>query len=375
MESVDYTKLFNDEVWQSDDYRTNNRPMVRMQTVERIGAMSANPRKAKLAEIAQEAGVSTATVSKVVNGRSGVAEETRNLIERLLDKYGYSKPLASTKTARTIEFVVSSLENNGSFEIAKELVYQAREQHIGIAITRLEGSADADACFRDIIDRNPMGVMMLLSTIPEEAIRLLESRSIPYVVINAYGKISDNQLGIDIDNWRGGFEATQHLIEQGHTRIGAITGPKDRQSSIARLSGYHAALRKAGIDADPKLAVEGNYTSDDGYRAACELLDLDAGERPTAVFCFDDLMAVSLYKAAQEHRLSIPEDLSIIGFDDTYPALYLSPALTTIRQPFAQIAGRAISMICDIRDNSLEERYVILPVQLIERDSVASTKR
>lgn len=325
--------------------------------------------RASLNQIAAKAGVSAATVSRVINGRAGVAERTRAAVESLLVEYGYSKPLASTKTSRNVEFVIASLENNGSFELAKELVYQARDFEVGVTVTRMNGEDDADECFRGIIDRNPLGVITLLSALPDAATALLRSRDIPHVIINAYGRVQDDTLGIDIDNWRGGFNATQHLIELGHTRIGAITGPRDRQSSTARLSGYMAALRQADIEADPALIAPGDYTSDTSYTAACRLLDLD--EPPTAAFCFDDLMAVSLYRAAQERGVAIPDDLSVVGFDDTYPAPYLCPALTTIRQPFALIAKRALRLICDARDGTLEERCIILPTQLIERASTA----
>lgn len=330
---------------------------------------TAQRRKAVLTTIAQEAGVSAATVSKVVNGRPGVAEQTKQRIEELLDQYGYNKPLVSTKISNNIEFVVSSLENNGSFELARELIYTAREFQVGITITHLLGHDDADACFREIIDRNPMGVITLIPSLPEEACRLLESRSIPYVIINSYGSVHPEALGIDIDNWRGGFDATDHLIKLGHRRIGVITGPTDRQSSIARLSGYSAALHKAEIPLQQQYIQEGDYTSETGYDAARALLDLDTP--PTAIFCFDDLMAVSLYKAAQERNIQIPQELSVIGFDDTYPSAYLSPALTTIKQPFDLIARKAIKMVCDSRDDTLEDRYLILPIQLIQRASTA----
>lgn len=329
--------------------------------------------KATLNQIAADAGVSVATVSRVINGRPGVAEKTRLTIERLLDKYGYSKSLTSTKTSRTVEFVISSLENNGSFELAKELVYQSRDFEVGIVVTRMDSENDADECFRGIIDRNPMGVITLLSMVPPACIRLLKSRDIPYVIINSYGHLPADTLGIDIDNWRGGFNATQHLIDLGHTRIGVITGPRNRQSSTARLSGYEAALRQAGIEPDPALAAAGDYTSETSYEAANQLLDLD--EPPTAVFCFDDLMAVSLYKATQEHGLTIPDDLSVVGFDDTYPSPYLSPSLTTIRQPFPLIARNALRMICGTRDDALEEYNIILPTQLIERQSTAAPRK
>lgn len=329
--------------------------------------------KPNLAQIAKDAGVSAATVSRVINGRAGVAEQTRETIERLLDQYGYTKALATTKTSRTVEFVISSLENNGSFELAKELVYQARDFEVGVTVTRMNGIDDADACFRGIIDRNPLGVVTLMSSVPETCTRLLRSRDIPYVIINSYGRIHDDMLGIDIDNWRGGYDATRRLLDLGHTRIGVITGPKDRQSSTARLSGYEAALRQAGIDFDQTLVAAGDYTAHTGYLAANTLLDMQ--DPPTAIFCFNDLMAVSLYKAAQEHALSIPEDLSVIGFDDVYPAEYLSPALTTIRQPFAMIAKRALRLVCEARDTTPEEYSIILPTHLVERESAAPPPR
>lgn len=334
-----------------------------------MGGRADDNGKASILQIAQDAGVSAATVSRVINGRPGVADKTRRTIERLLVAYDYEKPLASTKTTRTVEFVISSLENNGSFELTKELVYQSRNFDVGVVVTRMEGEDDADDCFRGIIDRNPLGVITLLSSMPDKCVRLLRSRGIPFVIINSYGHLDSSTLGIDIDNWRGGFNATQHLVGLGHTRIGVITGPENRQSSTARLSGYEAALRQAGIDPDPNLEVCGSYTSDDGYRAANQLLTLD--ERPTAVFCFDDLMAVSLYKSAQEHGLSIPRDLSVMGFDDTYPSPYLSPSLTTIRQPFDLIAKRALRLVCSARDGEVEEPNVILPTQLVIRDSTA----
>lgn len=336
------------------------------------GAQADDSGRASIVQIAQDAGVSAATVSRVINGRPGVADKTRETIERLLVEYGYKKPLASTKTSRTVEFVISSLENNGSFELAKELVYQSRGFDVGIVITRMKDENDADECFRGIIDRNPLGVITLLSAMPDKCVRLLRSRGIPFVIINSYGHLDPNMLGIDIDNWRGGFNATQHLIDLGHTRIGVITGPANRQSSTARLSGYEAALRQAGIEPDPGLEICGSYTSDDSYRAANRLLELE--QIPTAVFCFDDLMAVSLYKAAQEHGVSIPEDLSVIGFDDTYPAPYLSPSLTTIRQPFEMMAKKALRLVCDARDGEIEEPNVILPTQLVVRDSTTTPK-
>lgn len=325
---------------------------------------------AKVTDIAQAAGVSIATVSKVINGRRGVSTATREKVEKVLAAIDYEKPLVSTKTNHTIEFVVSGLENNGSFEIVRELTYESQEKLIGVTVNRLNPGDDPKRHFAAILDRNPLGVVLLLSENMAKQRKLLASRNVPCVVINPARHLPDSTLTIDIDNWSGGILATRHLIDLGHTRIGAITGPTDISSSIARYAGYETALKQANISIDPDLVKEGDYLSDESYAAACDLLDMK--NRPTAIFAFNDLSAVSLYKAAGERGIKIPEELSIVGFDDVFPAQYLSPELTTVNQPFRAIARKAIEMIEEERAGVLDENTAILPTRLVVRGSTAT---
>lgn len=330
-------------------------------------------RKPRISEIAQLAGVSTSTVSKVINGRSGISPKTRTQVENALTRLGYTKPLVSTKVSRTIEIIAEYIENNGTIELIRHASVWGKRFQLGITVNQNNPGEPLNDCLRQIISRNPSGVIIQqLSKLSDEDRGLLDSRDIPWVLVDPVDVPEPDVNTISVDNWTGGFRATQHLIEQGHTRIGAISGLKRTQSAIARFSGYLAALRQAGIDYDPAITRESDYRSEGGYRAACSLLDMT--NPPTAIFSCNDLTAVNVYKAAGERGLSVPEDLSVVGFDDVYPAAYLNPPLTTVEQPFDAIAEAAIRMIMDIRAGRDTDRHITLPTQLVVRGSVAAPR-
>ncbi|MBW3091920.1 substrate-binding domain-containing protein [Bifidobacterium sp. 82T10] len=331
--------------------------------------------KIKVGEIARLAGVSIATVSKVVNGRAGVAADTRERIERIMAETGYSKPLVSTKTSQTIELVLTEVAANGTMAMINEATRYAQSMSIGVTVTQTGRGERSDECFQSILARNPLGAILVLSTVAERERALLQSRDIPFVIIDPVGEVPAGALGVGIDNWTGGLVATEHLIALGHRRIGIVVGPSWAESSQARYSGYLAAMLKAGIDIDPAWATHGDYDmSDRGYQAVCELLDLPAERRPTAIFCCNDITAVSAYRAAGERGLTLPRDLSVVGFDNVYPSQCLYPALTTVDQPFGLMARKAIDMILDARNGSVEERHAVFPTRLVVRESTAKPR-
>ena len=139
--------------------------------------------------------------------------------------------------------------------------------------------------------------------------------------------------------------------------------------------GYATALRRAGIQLDPELVAYGDYMPERGYECACQLLDLPAAKRPTAIFACNDVTALNVYRAARQRGLSLPADLSVVGFDNVYPAQYLYPALTTISQPFDMIARKAVDMILDARAGSVADHYLILPTRLVVRESTTAPKK
>ena len=300
--------------------------------------MAGDMKKPRVSEIAKLAGVSTATVSKVINGREGVSSSTRARIEKIMEESGYSKSLVTTKTSQTIELVLTEVMANGINAMIAETSKYVKSMPIGITITQTGRGKRSEESFREILNRNPLGVILLLSNATEREKTLLRSRNIPFVIIDSIGEGSQDTLGVGIDNWTGGLIATEHLIKLGHQRIGIITGPQNAESAQARYSGYATALRRAGIQLDPELVAYGDYMPERGYECACQLLDLPAAKRPTAIFACNDVTALNVYRAARQRGLSLPADLSVVGFDNVYPAQYLYPALTTISQPFDMIA-------------------------------------
>lgn len=324
----------------------------------------------KVSDLAAIAGVSPSTVSKVINGRAGIADDTRRRVEKVMAQYGYFKPLVSTKLSQTIELVIDDVAYNGSVDLIKHASYWAQQVDFALTVTQTDGGKETGHCLRGILDRNPMGVIVR-QPIPMTSAEknLLESRNIPLVIIDPFLPADDDAMWISTDKWTGGFQIAQMLISMGHTRIGIINGEEEAQSTIAQYGGFLAATHHAGIAPMGELVKTNVISLQDGYRAAKELLDLD--EPPTAIVADSDQIAVSVYRAAQERGIAIPDQLSVIGFDNVYPSEYLAPPLTTVDQSFNTIARKAIEMIIDTRRDRPVERHIVLPVKTVKRDSVA----
>ncbi|MBT1175979.1 LacI family DNA-binding transcriptional regulator [Bifidobacterium callimiconis] len=336
--------------------------------------MAETERRILVSDIARMCGVSTTTVSKVINGREDVSDKTRRKVERILEQVGFSKPLASTKITNTIEIVMPHMANNGTIGITRACAMQVKDKAIGITITETGDDEGTDDALLGLLDRNPLGAVVMMSAVSDQTKSLLASRGIPFVILDPIEEVGEQYCSVSIDNWTAGFNATNHLIRLGHRRIATITGPRTAQSSMARFAGYSAAMGNAGLDWRTMPTASGDYLAEPAYRAACQLLDLPAEKRPTAIFAFNDLSAVCTYKAAYERNIRIPDDLSVVGFDNVYPAKYMAPALTTIDQPFDLMAKKAIAMILEARENNgaVEEPHVILPTRLIVRDSTTA---
>ncbi|MCZ4468135.1 LacI family DNA-binding transcriptional regulator [Bifidobacterium breve] len=292
--------------------------------------------KLKVGELAKIAGVSASTVSKVINGRPGISDETRRQVEQILKDHGYSRPLVNTKLSPTIELVVEYIEHNGTMELIKYASYWAQQAGLAITVTQTNHGDATEDCFRGIID--PIDT------------------------------VDSDVMSVSIDNWTAGYQAGKHLLSLGHRRIAVIRGPANLQTSIARYSGFTAALQQAGVDLPESYIEQGDYfPAETSYEAACRLLELT--DRPTAIFCCNDLSAVSTYRAAREHKIALPKQLSVMGFDDIFPAGQLMPSLTSVHQPFSEIAQRAVQMIIDSRKGNQGDMHVILPTSVVTRES------
>ncbi|MER7690719.1 LacI family DNA-binding transcriptional regulator [Streptomyces sp. NPDC097610] len=302
---------------------------------------------ATLAEIAREAGVSAPTVSKVLNGRADVAPATRTRVEELLRAYGYRRRRAEATRSPLIDVVFHELESAWAMEVIRGVENVARDEGLSVVLSESAGRLTPGRTWTDqVAARRPHGVILVLSRLDESQRALLTSRSIPFVVMDPAGDPGDDVPSIGATNWHGGLAATRHLVDLGHRRIGAISGPSRMMCSRARVDGYRAALETAGLPVDPELIRVGNFHHEDGYRLGLDLLRRP--DRPTAVFTGNDLQALGLYEAARELGLRIPEDLSVVGFDDLPVARWVGPPLTTVRQPLTEMAEAAAKLVLEL---------------------------
>src|SRR6185437_78992 len=304
-------------------------------------APSAAP--ATIAKIAELAGVSIPTVSKVVNGRAQVAPETRARVEAVIRSHGFQRRKRLPAPSTHVELVFHELEGAYAMEAIRGAERVAAGHGMAVALSQLGGrQSPRRGWVEDVLARRPSALVTVFCGLTASQHAQLHSRGIPVVVLDPTGKPDHCVPSVGAGNWTGALTATRHLLERGHCRIAAITGPLSVLSSRARLDGYRAALDAEGIALDPDLVREGNFNVDDGLAHARVLLRL--AEPPTAIVTGNDLQALGVYQAAAEAGVRIPHDLSIVGFDDLPLAQWTSPPLTTIRQPLAEMAEAAVTM-------------------------------
>ncbi|WEP00080.1 LacI family DNA-binding transcriptional regulator [Streptomyces sp. FXJ1.172] len=329
-------------------------------------------RAATLAEIAREAGVSTPTVSKVLNGRPDVASSTRERVEELLHQYGYQRRRGnSAPSSPLLELVFHELESAWAMEVIRGVENVVREEGMSVVLSESSGQLSLGQPWLDgVLARRPTGVLLVLSGLDKAQQAQLTSRDIPFVVMDPAGDPGQGMPAVGTTNWNGGLAATRHLLDLGHRRIGMVAGPRRMMCSRARIDGYRAALETTGVAFDPALIREGDFHHETGYREGLELLRRK--DRPTAIFTGNDLQALGLYEAARELGLRIPEDLSVVGFDDLPIARWVGPPLTTVRQPLTEMAEVAARMVIDLaRGNPPSALRVDLATSLVERSSTA----
>nr|WP_308311424.1 LacI family DNA-binding transcriptional regulator [Streptomyces sp. D2-8] len=320
-----------------------------------------------IAYIAQSAGVSIPTVSKVLNGRSGVASDTRARVEELINRYGYKKPPG--RRNNTVELVFRELESMWAVEIIRGVERTASKNGVGVMVSEF-GLHDTPARTVDeMVDRRPHCVLSVAQLSDEER-EQLRDQEIPFVVFDPTGELPDDVPFVGATNWRGGQSATRHLIELGHQRIAMIGGPEDVSCFQARRAGYSSALEAAGLPADRDLVVHAELSRDAGCQAARALLTLP--DRPTAIFTVNDLQALGVYQAVRELGLTIPDDLSVVGFDDLPVVSWVEPPLTTVHQPLTEMASVATELALALgRGERPAQIGVEIATSLTVRDSTA----
>jgi len=333
-------------------------------------------RKTTLAAIAAEAGVSVPTVSKVVNGRPDVAPATRARVEQLLHQHQYSRNgVTRLRRSGLIDIVFNGLDSLWAVEILRGIERWGTEHDTAIAVSSVRhGDARPTSWTSAIASHHTDGVILVTTTLTSAQVGQLRGADIPLVVIDPANTPPADIPSVGATNWAGGLAATQHLLELGHRRIAAVTGPVDYLCSLARVDGYRSALERAGVPFDPNLVRYGDFRHEGGFAHAAKLLDLD--ERLTAIFAGSDQQAFGVYEAARQRGLRIPEDLSVVGFDDLPVTRWASPPMTTVRQPLAEMGSSAARMLGDLVEGTpLPSNRIELSTELVVRESTAAPGR
>lgn len=332
---------------------------------------SANGAPATIASIAAELGVSVPTVSKVLNGRADVSADTRSRVESALQKHQYRRRTQATgqRSGPLIDLVFHELDSAWCIEIIKGVRRTASDLGVGTVLSELGGRHRPQQSWLDaVLARRPLGVLLVLSRLEAAQQHQLESRSIPFVVLDTDGEPQGDVPTVGSNNWLGGLSATRHLLELGHRRVAVISGPADVLCSRARIDGFRSAHDELGVAVDPALVRYGDFAVEGGYRHGRDLLDRP--DRPTAIFAGSDMQAIGVLRAARELGIDVPRELSVVGYDDLPVAEWMGPALTTVHQPLQQMAATATRMLVDLaRGESVDPPRIELQTRLVVRES------
>ncbi|WP_241033799.1 LacI family DNA-binding transcriptional regulator [Vibrio maerlii] len=322
--------------------------------------------KATIYDVAEEANVSPATVSRYLNRTSAIAKEKVTAIERAIYDLGFRPKPRGNKANRTMRIgvVAPSYETSyvthlldgmdmGMYHLAYEIIIETTQWKVEREKRELEN-----------LVRSGVDGLVIMGGLLEESIIKEIVGDLPTLTIcrSPQGIFPD----FNVDSELGGYMATNHLIQLGHTKIAHIHGPMQSQDARDRLAGYKRALNSAGMEINDKLIVDGEYSEDGGFRAIEKLLK--RGVPFTGIFVSNDVCSYGAIQALYQHNISVPNDISIVGFDDLPLSKYFIPRLTTIRQPFKELGSIAIRYLIDLI-NGYKPKYDAPNVNLIARES------
>lgn len=324
-----------------------------------------------ITQIAQIAGVSVPTVSKVLNGRTDVALPTRERVERVIEEYGFvrnraARALRQGKTG-LVDLILPRLDDEYFLPIVEGVAQVLREAGVRMVLTSTDYRTEQEAQWiNTVTDHSTDGILLVLPS--DKVVEHLERSGLPFVLIHNLGSQLTTTPSVKITSWEGGFVATTHLIKLGHQRIAYIGKTAPARDAIERIAGYRAALDAANLPLDPQLECAGSFTEVDGYTATRALLELP--EPPTAIFAGNDRQAAGVYRALHELGLTVPGDMSVIGFDNLPFTEIMNPPLTTVHAPRLELGRTAATMLMRlINGEELELTRVVLPTEFIERQS------
>ncbi|MDQ1286731.1 MAG: LacI family transcriptional regulator [Actinomycetota bacterium] len=329
-------------------------------------------------DVARAVGVSKGTVSKALNGRSDVAEETRNRILAAIEELGYRPTTMGWEPPRlrSLVAVVDVLESPYMINVLQGILAAATSAQANL-IVRLAPDravrvtkAAARAWVAEQMDSGVVGIIGVTLAQPDAVLQAAQERGLPFVMVDPVDTQESRIVSIGSTNWAGGNKAAEHLLELGHRRIAWLGGPATSAAACERFHGYRAALDSVGIELDRTLVRRDWFSVETGLTHARELLVLP--DPPTAIVAGDDEIAVGVLAAARELGVPVPERLSVVGFDDTPQALWSTPRLTSVHQPLRGMGRMAVETVLALSEGiQPASRHIQLATTLSVRDSTA----
>ncbi|TFH69451.1 LacI family DNA-binding transcriptional regulator [Cellulomonas sp. HD19AZ1] len=331
-----------------------------------------------LDQVARRAGVSKATASKVLNGRPNIADATRRRVEQAIEELGYVPSTGPREPERLqkVHVVFDTLVNVYSMQMLDGILTAAQTQDVEVLVSKLDEEATGEgplspAWIRRLAAHGRAGVIVVTTELGAGQRDLMRRLGLSVVLVDPLNPLDDEVVSVGATNFSGGVQATRHLLGLGHRRIGFAGGPPSSGASRERLQGYLSALDAAGVPGDDALVREGGFTFEAGLDMALGFLHLP--DPPTAVFAGCDASALGVLEAARRRGLRVPDDLSVVGFDDTYAAVSTAPPLTTVRQPIIDMGRVALrTLLQQARGERPDSHHVQLSTRLVVRESTTA---
>ncbi|GAB4363083.1 MAG: LacI family DNA-binding transcriptional regulator [Calditrichia bacterium] len=314
--------------------------------------------KTNIVEIAKRAGVSIATVSRALNKNGSVREETRQRILQIANELNYKpNPIARSLSRRktdTIGVILPELVDEFFTELIRGIDEEAyRDNHYIMVSSSHSQRNILEPLFDFMLSGRVDGVILMAPTMQNEINQLIHNSRRPVVLINVCKQLND-VVSINIDNQQGAFALVEHLISHGYKKIGMILGAKGNCDADERFLGYQEALKKYDIPLKPEYIVQGDFTVRSGYYGFIRLMN--QGDKPEAVFATNDMMALGVYDAAKNLGIRIPDDVAVGGFDDIYLSHLITPRLTTVHVPIAELGTKAVRYLLNMINGEVDPK-------------------
>lgn len=334
----------------------------------------------RLQDVAQAAGVSTSTASKALNDRGDVSESVRRKIAAIAEEMGYApRPRAKANDGRkSVVIVFDHFNSPYAATVLNGAIRAAKRAGVDLVNTCIEGESRGHdvlsmAWLREQVKSGLAGLILVTTFLEDSKVRWCRSHELPVIVIDPSAPNVEHMVSIGATNWQGGKQATEHLLALGHRRIGFASGPRHSVPAGERLQGFRTAMQEAGVPVDESLVAGDSYTPESGRAAAWKMLH--AKNPPSAIFAVSDDVALGVLRAAEELGIGIPQKLSVVGFDDAAAASWMSPPLTTVRQPLDSMGQIAVERLLALADDPGRFAHPFqLETRLVVRESTAALK-